>query len=528
MPPVAPPSAPSEKVSLSLDGGSLQACVRAFGFSDCTADRLGAGASVLIEPVLGASSEPRLLLHAIDAVAPQLTLKLGLGIMGGATISLFSGTTFAVRRNVSNILSTSDASPLDGAGSFLVSGQAGTLQGELSVTGYGFASASVPTSPQQTIVLSGEANTRGNLTRSAHSTSSDFAIRTTMQTAMVRDGSLIEVDIVLTGSFIAPAPPSPPPYPPSVPRITPAPPPPPRPPPPHSPNCANVGGALRCPPPPLVPCPPALPPPLPPPPPPPPPSAPPGELVEAPQQIPVEQAFFTFRPAPTSARASAGVFTPDALREMLALYLAVVEHPRFEQFCLLGRSVPGAPLTCEPPRSPLQLFYGRNTSRFGLTDFLAFDLPRFENMSSLIAAVGIGPLVFADLAGADPLLDGCQAACAPANATQCELTRVLSTLPSHVKLNGGLAAGKSGGGGVLTTDMIDSLGPCAPYRELLRSGFRRPWIARVLQLHLHLARLSVRRARPSAPALPSPHVSHRPAPQPPRLPRHLLSQPMFQ
>jgi hypothetical protein len=84
----------------------------------------------------------------------------------------------------------------------------------------------------------------------------------------------------------------------------------------------------------------------------------------------------------------------------------------------------------------------------------------------------------------------------------------LSTLPSHVKLNGGLAAGKSGGGGVLTTDMIDSLGPCAPYRELLRSGFRRPWIARVLQLHLHLARLSVRRARPSAPALPSPHVSH--------------------
>lgn len=223
-------------------------------------------------------------------------------------------------------------------------------------------------------------------------------------------------------------------------------------------------------------------------------------LVETPQQVPLEQAFFTFRAKASASSAPAGVFTPAALKEMLALYRSIVDHPRFEQFCLLSRPVPTAPLACEPPRSPLQLFYGTNTSRFRKTDFLAFDLPRFESMSSLVASLGIGPLLFAAIAGADALLDGCQSACARDNVTQCQLSAALSALPASAQLDdlpaGLTSLGGSGGGrssNLLSADMIKTLGPCSPYRKLLRpAGFRRVWVARVLQLHLHLALLSVR------------------------------------
>ena len=489
-PPLSPPLAPSHKARYSLFDAILRACVRAYGFSDCADGWVDAGATVLVEPLLG--SDRHLFVHAIDAVVPQLRLQLGMGLLGGANIEILSGTAFTVRRNVSDLLSTSDASPLNDAGEFVVGGQAGSLSGELSVTGYGFASAIVPASPQQSFVLLGEAVTRGNRTLVAQRTTTDFVIQTAMKTQMVRESRTIEVDLRLTGSFTAdapPSPPAPPALPPSAPRTRPAPPPPPGPPPPGVPHdCAsgNIGSSdlLRCPQPPLQPPAPTQPPPRPPPTTPPPPSAPPGVLVEAPQQITVEQALFTFRPHPSGPAEAAGVFTPAGLEEMAALYRTVVGHPRFEEFCLRSRPFPTAPLACEPPRSPLQLFYGRSTSHFRQTDFLAFELPRFENMSLLVASLGIGPLLFAEIAGTEALLNGCQSACAQEDATECQLSTAMSTLPSDVQLQGlegmsplGASGGASGGGStLLNLDMIDTLGSCSPYRELLRSGFRRcPW-----------------------------------------------------
>ena len=459
---------------------------------------------MLAEPIYGASDgSSRLNVHNIDAITPRMELTIGLGILGGANIALHAGAALRVSNKGSG--SSDHSSPLDHLGGFGFNDQVFSLTGMMTVLGYGLASASMPDSPDQPISLSGEATTLGNLTRIASSTS-EFAISTKLHAEYLNDGSTIEIDFVLTASFTAAAPPSPPPSPPLAPRSTPwppPPPPPPRPPPPRFPSCEVIDGVPRCPPPPLAPqrlpptppsAPPLMPPPLPP-------SHPPGTLVASEQQSVVEQVLFTFRRRSSSVssagfREGKGVFTQAGLREMLALYHAIITHPRFREFCLMTPSLTGGALACEPPRSPLQMFYGRKASLFRSIDFLVFDLPQFENMSALVSTLGLAPLLFTELAGPKALLDGCHATCARKNATRCATADVLSSLPSAARAseeNGLLTLLRGGGissGSMVRADMIETLGPCATYMAL-RETHHTSWVTRVLRLHSTLTRLTL-------------------------------------
>ena len=118
----------------------------------------------------------------------------------------------------------------------------------------------------------------------------------------------------------------------------------------------------------------------------------------------------------------------------MALYRAITEHVHFSEFCLRVRLLlGGGVLTCEPPRSPLPFFYGTRSSHFRQLDYLAFDLPDFENVSRLIIQLGVAPLMFGQAAGADVLLHGCVAACSGASAIMCGPLQVLDSLPAGTR-----------------------------------------------------------------------------------------------
>ena len=199
-----------------------------------------------------------------------------------------------------------------------------------------------------------------------------------------------------------------------------------------------------------------------------------------------ETALFTFH-----AKTPEGLFTPAGLAEMRALYDALVEDARYREYCHLVRS-PADPtrVECDAPRTPLQLYYGDAVrgSRFDEVDLDVLGRPRFHDISTAIAELGVAALVLADKQGGEALIAGCVAACTAPNATGdvCPTLDALRSLPvpiteslaseiqedmtsifalaaaSSAGANAG-GGGGGGGGGESLEERLKSLGKCSLY-----------------------------------------------------------------
>ena len=243
---------------------------------------------------------------------------------------------------------------------------------------------------------------------------------------------------------------------------------------------------------------------------------------------------------------------------MLTLYRTIEATPNRSAYCLLvpaaSTQVRGAddggwssgagawgtkdaPLECEAPRTPLQLFFGAaNTSIFPHIETDIFAHPRFENASSAVSALGVAPLVLAELLGASTLIDVCHSTCGTAQAAAqaaqgqstsgralpsptCLTSDVVAalTLPQQLSLlqalegylktmppgmlgAGGSSGASDGGGGLGSA--FESAGSCDAYAMLAAYG--QSDAARVLRLHYQLTMLTLNEwSRP----LPPPNVS---------------------
>ena len=91
---------------------------------------------------------------------------------------------------------------------------------------------------------------------------------------------------------------------------------------------------------------------------------------------------------------------------------------RYRDTASCGRP-PTRRVECDAPRTPLQLYYGDAVrgSRFDEVDLDVLGRPRFHDISTAIAELGVAALVLADKQGGEALIAGCVAACTAPNAT---------------------------------------------------------------------------------------------------------------
>ena len=501
--PSSAPPAPKYATSLAFEHATLRVCIRVHGAQTCG---LGdAEGSMRVETVSAGMSSTidSITIHSIDVTTSSpIVVQLRFGLFGSATFGMHSGSSLLVDCNRSALLAaalTSDSDPPHR--DFAIGDQHAELNASFSIHGHGAVHTNV--AAKRAIMNSDHVYTTGGVTRAV--TSSVFATRTTMEATQWFDGEEFRLTLTLTATSTAVAPPAPPPSPPSQPPAPPQTPTPLCPPPsamPHAPPHHHYryhapprphhlyqSPPSPLPPPPPAPHPPSAMPPLPsllPP----PPSYPPATWVQPLQERPVESALFTFRAR--SSLKCGGIFTESGLQEMLALYRAITAHAHFSEFCLRVRLLlGGGVLTCEPPRSPLPFFYGTRSSYFRQLDYLAFDLPDFENVSRLIIQLGVAPLMFAQAAGAGSLLHGCVAACSGASATTCGPLQVLDSLPAGTRrdalatfeswFNVEQSTRKPSAKPPLVPLVATSLGSCDLYHQLQR--FHSGNVQRLLRLH---------------------------------------------
>ena len=404
IPPSAPPLLPHMGWALSAQSVARM-CASVMGFTGCSPfDRITGAAS--IAPT-GEGDDAQSRHFEMVAVAPATrSLHLGLGLAGGVEIWMHAGSTIRLGRSTGATQPSAIGVVPFGRGFAMLGSLPVAFEGNVTVRGFGLAAGSVPLATQR-VASSSTAAVDGSVRVSAHSTS--FTLHSSPRFSSQSHGASYAVTFDLFASASAAAPPTPP-----------APPAAPPPPITHPVAPPSPPGPPPCPPSPL-PAPPPSPPPAAPPAAPPsrppePPSQPPGTIMQPAQRVRSGAAFFTFR----ARRPNESVFTSRGLLEMLALYRAIEAQPRREDYCLLVPSPSSAQtLECEPPRTPLQLFFAPAHSRlFSRIDLAALRLPAFSNLSSAISRLGTLPLLFANAGGGvESLLHGCDASCAHAGAS---------------------------------------------------------------------------------------------------------------
>ena len=511
---------------------------------------------------------PHVLMHELSAVFPsEATLQLGFGFLGGVGLTVPPGGSITFNANATDGSLRIVDEPV-ASGAFMAAGlfdppgtryfsfppHSGVFNGSVAVSSYGLAANSLPTS---TVDLLSTSMTSANDVRGQFNPDASAGLTAQLAFSDRVDGVNFVVSLTVTASFTAGAPPVPPapplapapvlppagPASPSVPPLTtPTAPPPPL----AAPTSPRM-------PPPSMPPPPTLPPPPPPPmspplsPPPTPPAFPVGTILQQQQRVALETTIFTFE-----AREVGGTcFSEEGLREMLSLYRTLEATPNRSDYCLLVPAAPtavrggddggwssgpghwgtdDAPLECEAPRTPLQLFFtSSNTSVFPRIDMGTFGIPRFENASSAVSTLGVAPLVLAELLGASTLLDVCQQACgvgqnasvlnASSTPGSCltseivtsltlpeqlsllqQLDEYLRTMPPSLMGSDGGSGGGGGGGGIASA--FASAGSCDAYATLATYG--QADAVRIIRLHYQLTMLTLQEwARP----LPPPNVS---------------------
>ena len=554
-----PPDTPGGRSTYSLlPTSTLHTCTTAFGLTSCATNPVNG--TIQLEP--SPNGDGAIWMYGLTTVLEQdNVMPLGLGLIGGAIGTLRAGATTIVGHSDGSAAMTkgpvTQPPPCDPSAfwvscttaSFEFDEQPIYFASTIDTVGYGILASSVPTS---TFPLAGTVGTNATGTLDGGVTSSSrLPISVTASFgSSFSGGSNGEIVFVatltaLTNAHAPPAPPSPPPPsppPPSPPRISPysppaspSPPPvPPAPPPPRPPRSPPIPPPSL---PPILPPPSPLPPAPPPSHPPSPPSHPPGIFVVSQQTTPAEVALFTFRAARGAARTPAGVFSRPALSEMRHLHDKLTNATTgYRHYCLLTP----APSTeasadgyeCSPPRTPLQLFYGPNRSWFHSVDATVFDEPAFENVSSIVSALGVAPLVLADLRSSVDLLYACHSACNAGNGSDvCRTLDALPLLPTPLTVEdtgavlaeiGALVqmashassatsatvpnaaantsasdtAAAATAAGLPAVEGFDSLGRCALYQHLSAwCDFRTvkwcdPVVQRVMELHYALSMLT--------------------------------------
>ena len=506
-------------------GTYIQLCGDVLGFHSCGEAPINGTVTLQPSPLF----DNVVLIHGMSVVTEQdVSNSIGMGFVGAASGTVFAGATseFIPEAGATYSNSTPVTAPEQ-----IITFEPLTahFSAVMSVSGSGLFSGVVPNYDALAFGFTATASMQASYhtaTTSSPASSPSFTL-TSVATSIYGSGiSQAMATMTIHASVAVVSPPAPPPLPPASPDAHP-----------------------RVPPPPLIPPPalPAAPPPSTPPPPSPsprappePPSFPPGTVVERRQSLTREAALFSFH-----ARTSGGVFTPGALGEMRALYDALVFDPSYPSFCrLVPKPADPHAYECESPRTPLQLYYGPSSgSHFDDLDLDVLGRPTFHNISTSVAALGVAPLVLADVQGGAALVSGCMAACYAANVTAdraptCLTLEALHKLPVPIteKLSDriqhamtkvfGLAAASSPGApgdadDVSTEERLKSLGDCALYASLQAANLTD--VERIMKLHYGLSRLTIDEwLRPLPP--PARSKMHDPA-EVDRLMVHLFEQP---